>query len=138
MTKRAKRTGAQNKRFLTDVYNYMTDNGNKTAVEISEWYNTRELVYNSKLFADGSRQRTRHTTAKNTLSSIKVAGILSSSILFEKVDTTTQKYGAYSGQVGVWNIRSIEDILSRAVKSRKAPERFPKFIADELRRVNDE
>jgi len=134
MQKKQKRVGQQNKRFQSDVYKYLTDKGESTAVEITDWYNNRDLKYNLR------SKRVKHTGAKNTLSSGRAAGILSTSILFEKVGSTRQVYLANkSAVVALWNIRPMNDILDRAIKSRKAPERFPKFIADEIRkRLQDE
>lgn len=128
----SRRTGALNKRFQSDVYTYLLENGEKTSQEITEWWNTRDLKYHVK------NKRTKNTTVKNTVTCIRAAGVLSRSILFEKVRTQNHRYDLGTNTTSVWDVRPFEDCITRAIKSRKEPSRFPMFVAEELRRRLEE
>tara|TARA_Y100000361_G_scaffold152650_1_gene172587 strand:- start:166 stop:561 length:396 start_codon:yes stop_codon:yes gene_type:complete len=105
---------AQNKRLLTHVWNYLSDNGPQTSQDISDWYNmkVRESI-----------------GANHGCDCRSLSAVLSSSMLFGTVGTricttTTGNKGKYS----VYEARPLNDVVDRAIKSRKPVHKFPQFV----------
>ena len=98
---------AQNKRLLTHVWNYLSDNGPQTSQDISDWYNmkVRESI-----------------GANHGCDCRSLSAVLSSSMLFGTVGTricTTT-----TGNKG----RPLNAVVDRAIKSRKPVHKFPQFV----------
>jgi len=116
----SKRNGALNKRFQTEVYNYLSQEGEKNTREITDWYNDR-------LNAKGMK-------AKDTITCIRAASVLNRSILFEKIGNIPHQYTTASNTISLWNVRPIETAVDKVILSKKQLHRFPKFLRDAVTR----
>lgn len=109
---------AQNKRMVTHVWHYLCDNGPKTSQDIADWYNlkVRESI-----------------GANHGCNCRSMSAVLSSSILFGTVGTRTcTTNGGHSGRYNVYEARPLDDIVDRALKSRKPINKFPQFVREAI------
>ncbi len=116
----SKRSGALNKRFQTEVYNYLSEEGMKNTREITDWYNER-------LNKKGMK-------AKDTISCIRAAAVLNRSILFEKKGNIPHQYTSANNIISLWDVRPIETAVDKVILSKKQLHRFPKFLRDAVTR----
>ena len=120
----SKRSGALNKRFQTEVYKYLSEEGMKDTREITDWYNDR-------LNKKGMK-------AKDTISCIRAAAVLNRSILFEKKGNTPHQYTSANNIISLWDVRPIDAAVDKVILSKKQLHRFPKFLRDAVvRRVEN-
>lgn len=116
----SKRSGALNKRFQTEVYNYLSQEGEKNTREITDWYNDR-------LNAKGMK-------AKDTITCIRAASVLNRSILFEKIGNMRHQYTTATNTISVWGVRPIDAAVDKVILSKKQLHRFPKFLREAVAR----
>jgi hypothetical protein len=102
-----------NKRIQTKVYEYLQEEGEKTASEIAHWYNA-VLESDNKYYARG---RNQGTNAR------QVSNVMAKSLLFEKVGQTM-----FNGLVAVWDARPLDDVVERAIASKRHIKKYPMFL----------
>ena len=120
----SKRSGALNKRFQTEVYKYLSEEGMKDTREITDWYN-------DSLNKKGMK-------AKDTISCIRAAAVLNRSILFEKKGNIPHQYTSANNIISLWDVRPIDAAVDKVILSKKQLHRFPKFLRDAVvRRVEN-
>jgi len=102
-----------NKRLQTSVYEYLQEEGQKTANEIAHWYNA--VRKNADQYY--ARGRNQGTSAR------QVSNVMAKSLLFEKVGQTM-----FNGLVAVWDARPLDDVVDRAIASKKPVKKYPMFL----------
>jgi len=91
----------------------LIEHGEKTANEIANWYNAVRETHDEyyvlcKNYGTNARQ---------------VSNIMAKSLLFEKVGQTM-----FNGLVAVWDARPLDDVVERAIASKRHIKKYPMFL----------